>query len=1006
MIIENLDAFRSWLSRALDPICDADPSALAKYVVALVKKDKPEKELKALCVDQLDVFLQKETVGFVDKLFDALSTKNYVPRPEQLVQETIKQDMQPTWQEREDKKEVPLYDEEQDGRKSLLKKSHSPFKPVLGPIDTRTRDEKKREERRRRDFERYPHPRDLYRERYDRRRGRSYSHSPTKSASRSRSRSRDRTRDLGRSNSTSREQHKDRSKFELERNEGSENIYVPSCTSSNSSTEQYFSGAHAAPSAVTVVAPAHHSDNTTESWSNFYNNHTGTNSFGRNAAPKRRCRDYDEKGFCMRGDLCLFDHGNDPLIVEDVTLPGMIPFPPPPPGLPPPGHQLPPPGHHLPPPLAGLPPNLRLPPLPPPGQPPPPGIHPVSGPHPIPKSGVDNIEVSGTSTVPTMPPPGLRPPPLPQYPPYVTSEYNYEPDGYNPEAPSITGGARPPYRHYIPRIQTERPNLIGLTSSTMDGPSRVPVKVNQAEICAATTTSNNVSREVIEPESRKRTVVTVDGPPSKKPWLEKQNFNHQNKQGFQKKTPHTYDNTKLEVRKIPREMNTITQLNEHFSKFGTIVNIQVAFSGDPEAALIQYSHNEEAKRAISSTAAVLNNRFIRVYWHRENNGVQQQPQLQQVQAQQLAVSQHSTVHKILNRNQSPGSFVLTNATVKQRLGSLVGNPPDGMQTSSSQFGAGGEASQGPPTSTSLVKPGYGSAVIKTNHKSSVTSSKALEAKEALKKKQEALKLQQDMRKKKQEMLEKQIECQKVLICKLEKNKSMKADERAKIMKTIKDLTERISQLRDELKATSASSSSAPSQLKSKSDAQKELLDAELDFHKKLNSGEDTTDLRKKLNQLQVEAARLGILPAGRGKTMQTRGRGRGRSVRGRGAQMHMVVDHRPKTLTVFGFTQEEKDELMPHFSKFGEVEDFQEDTPLNVRVAFKSRIEAENAANQGAKFKGRNLQISWYKPKAPSVSTEPEEEDTKEEASEPVDPFFREDDDDEEDDDESRSWRR
>ncbi|XP_078407231.1 RNA-binding protein 27 isoform X4 [Cetorhinus maximus] len=952
MIIENLDAFRSWLSRALDPICDADPSALAKYVVALVKKDKPEKELKALCVDQLDVFLQKETVGFVDKLFDALSTKNYVPRPEQLVQETLKQDMQPTWQEREDKKEVPLYDEDQDGRKSLLKKSHSPFKPVLGPIDTRTRDDKKREERRRRDFERYPHPRDLYRERYDRRRGRSYSHSPTKSASRSRSRSRDRTRDLGRSNSTSREQHKDRSKFELERNEGSENMYVPSCTSSNSSTEQYFSGGHAASGAVTVVAPAHHPDNTTESWSNFYNNHTGTNSFGRNAAPKRRCRDYDEKGFCMRGDLCLFDHGNDPLIVEDVTLPGMIPFPPPPPGLPPPGHQLPPPGHHLPPPLPGLPPNLRLPPIPPPGQPPPPGIHPVSGPHPIPKSGADSIEVSGTSTVHTLPPPGLRPPPLPQYPPYVTSEYNYEPDGYNPEAPSITGGARPQYRHYIPRVQTERPNLIGLTSSTMDGPSRVPVKVNQAEICIATTASNNVSRVVIEPEPRKRTVVSVDGPPTKKPWMEnRQNFNHQNKQGFQKKTQHTYDNTKLEVRKIPREMNTITQLNEHFSKFGTIVNIQVAFGGDPEAALIQYSHNEEAKRAISSTAAVLNNRFIRVYWHRENNGVQHQQQHQQVQTQQLAVSQHSTVHKILNRNQSPGSFVLTNASVKQRLGPLGGSQPDGTQTSSSQFGAGGEASQGPPTSTSLVKAGYSCAVTKTNHKSSVTSGKAIEAKEALRKKQEALKLQQDMRKKKQEMLEKQIECQKALICKLEKNKSMKAEERAKIMKTIKDLTERISQLRDELKATSASTSSAPSQLKSKSDAQKELLDAELDFHKKLNSGEDTTDLRKKLNQLQVEAARLGILPGGRGKTMQTRGRGRGRSVRGRGAQMHMVVDHRPKTLTVFGFTEEEKDELMPHFS----------------------------AANQGAKFKGRNLQISWYKPKAPSVSTEPEEEDTKEE---------------------------
>lgn len=39
------------------------------------------------------------------------------------------------------------------------------------------------------------------------------------------------------------------------------------------------------------------------------------------------------------------------------------------------------------------------------------------------------------------------------------------------------------------------------------------------------------------------------------------------------------------------------------------------------------------------------------------------------------------------------------------------------------------------------------------------------------------------------------------------------------------------------------------------------------------------------------------------------------------------------------------------------------------------------AANQGAKFKGRILQISWYKPKTPSVSTEPEEEESKEEVN-------------------------
>lgn len=48
-----------FLQLALFFSCDADPSALAKYVLALVKKDKSEKELKALCIDQLDVFLQK-----------------------------------------------------------------------------------------------------------------------------------------------------------------------------------------------------------------------------------------------------------------------------------------------------------------------------------------------------------------------------------------------------------------------------------------------------------------------------------------------------------------------------------------------------------------------------------------------------------------------------------------------------------------------------------------------------------------------------------------------------------------------------------------------------------------------------------------------------------------------------------------------------------------------------------------------------------------------------------
>lgn len=82
-----------------------------------------------------------------------------------------------------------------------------------------------------------------------------------------------------------------------------------------------------------------------------------------------------------------------------------------------------------------------------------------------------------------------------------------------------------------------------------------------------------------------------------------------------------------------------------------VAPIQVAFGGDPEAALIQYTKNEEARRAISSTEAVLNNRFIRVYWHREPGtaGTQQQDQSSGSQAAISSASpgtQHSSAHMV------------------------------------------------------------------------------------------------------------------------------------------------------------------------------------------------------------------------------------------------------------------------------------------------------------------------------------------------------------------------
>lgn len=56
------------------------------------------------------------------------------------------------------------------------------------------------------------------------------------------------------------------------------------------------SAGQAVPSSVTVVAPAHLPDSTTESWSNYYSNHREGKLFNKGTPVKHRCRDYDGKG--------------------------------------------------------------------------------------------------------------------------------------------------------------------------------------------------------------------------------------------------------------------------------------------------------------------------------------------------------------------------------------------------------------------------------------------------------------------------------------------------------------------------------------------------------------------------------------------------------------------------------------------------------------------------------------------------------------------------------------
>ncbi|CAO3688210.1 unnamed protein product [Rhizopus stolonifer] len=74
-------------------------------------------------------------------------------------------------------------------------------------------------------------------------------------------------------------------------------------------------------------------------------------------------------------------------------------------------------------------------------------------------------------------------------------------------------------------------------------------------------------------------------------------------------------NTTLIVEKIPLESCQISIVNDFFAKFGTITNISV--QPHAQKAVIQYGTRAEAERAYTCPDAVFDNRFVKVYWSKD-----------------------------------------------------------------------------------------------------------------------------------------------------------------------------------------------------------------------------------------------------------------------------------------------------------------------------------------------------------------------------------------------------
>ncbi|KAK0077937.1 hypothetical protein PV325_003260 [Microctonus aethiopoides] len=585
--------------------------------------------------------------------------------------------------------------------------------------------------------------------------------------------------------------------------------------------------------------------------------------------PKRRCRDFDEKGYCMRGDLCPYDHGTDPVVLEDVALSRVLTF----------------------------------------------GPHGAQAPGTVPVTAVPEPPPGHNGNAP---PPHLPLASLP--PPHLRNQHHSNME-YNPDAPSME--PRLPWGRHPP-------------------PGSGIYGRGQRELISVPVIPHSNPPEVTHPQSN--------------PLKRKQTFDF-NRLGPKQRAIHNPANCSLELKKVPRVLNNITQLNNHFSKFGKIVNIQVNFGGDPEAALVTFQLPIEAKAAYRSTEAVLNNRFIKVFWHN-------------------TVTNNTAGVAI--ENVPPGC----RPSVKERLGAAVTVPtkieeneyvPTRRSSDEQQQQQQQQAQQQQPQqqiTQSLVPATTKIAQAIPTREDKVNAIKKtqeiLAAKETLKKKQEekrkeAIKLTADLRKRKQELLDKHLMEIRTLIDKAEKN----PEQKDAIMATIKMMQQSIDELRKDL-ATNGQSGANKSQVKSREQTQKEILDAELDLMTAQQEGQDAGELQKRLIELKAQAAALGLTTSTTvGRTVKTTRVVRGGHTlayrgRGRGGFTHVSVDHRPTSLLVSGYETEEKAEVLAHFQQYGEiVNKIVDDATPSIVINFKSRKEAEVAMVKGRTFQDRLLSVTW-----------------------------------------------
>ncbi|CAL5017290.1 unnamed protein product [Urochloa decumbens] len=304
--------------------------------------------------------------------------------------------------------------------------------------------------------------------------------------------------------------------------------------------------------------------------------------------PRQRCRDFEERGFCLRGDMCPMEHGVNRIVVDDMqslsqfNLPVSVPN------------------------TQGL------------------GIQNEGG-----TGSVNSSSLGGSKTVPAKDVKSCVAGDAVKLNGSTTSAVAdadvYDPDQplWNNEHPEAScadfvhndaGMWNPESSGY--EMGQEHSNQVFATDGSQNLKSSVWGRIaskrksggsNTSKIASTSTTGNQKSDhdEMAPSTAQSKSAVAMDT----KGQSNSRIYGDVGRQS--NRAAHKASRT-LYVHGIPQESNRWEALLSHFQKFGQVIDIYIP--SNSEKAFVQFSKREEAEAALKAPDAVMGNRFIRLWW--------------------------------------------------------------------------------------------------------------------------------------------------------------------------------------------------------------------------------------------------------------------------------------------------------------------------------------------------------------------------------------------------------